>query len=271
MAIGLLLVILLCAVGLGALFLGQRHMLFPGAFLQGSPPTNALPDAVASVEVLTADGERLRALWKPPRPGCGLVVTFHGNGSFPEQPAARFAAGRWAHDGWGVLAIAYRGYAGSTGSPSEEGLVADGIAAFSEAKRRAPASPILLHGHSLGAAIAIATAEHDPHYAALYLEAPFASVLALAQRRFPFVPVSLLLRDPFRSDLRIGQVHGPIVILHGTEDDVIPVSEGRRLAEAAPKGTIFEVIPGDHTSILGKRDATLEPFFQRTIGGCPAP
>ncbi|HEX4765430.1 MAG TPA: alpha/beta hydrolase [Lichenihabitans sp.] len=261
---------ILYGAALLGLYLWQRHIIFPGAFLRVLP-SGALPGSVASTDVFTADGERLRALWKPPRPGCGLVVTFHGNGSFPEAGAARFAAGPWARDGWGVLAIAYRGYPGSTGSPSEAGLIADGMAALADAKRRAPSSPVLLHGHSLGTAVAIAVAERDPHYAGLYLDAPFASVLALAQARLPLVPVAILLKDPFRSDLRIGHVHGPVVIIHGTGDGTVPIAEGRRLADVAPKGTVFEAVAGDHVSLLGTRDATWEPAFQRATGGCPAP
>ncbi len=268
--IGVVVVALSYGAMLLGLYLWQRHIIFPGAFVHALP-SEALPGSITSTEVLTADGELLRALWKPPRPGCGLVVTFHGNESFPEAGATRFAAGPWARDGWGLLAIAYRGYPGSTGSPSESGLILDGLAAFAEAKRRAPTSPVLLHGHSLGTAIAIAVAEREPTYVGLYLEAPFASVLALAQARLPFVPVSILLKDPFRSDRRIGHIHGPIVIVHGTNDGTVPVTEGRRLADAAPKGTIFEAVPGDHVSILGVRDATWEPVFQRAIGGCPAP
>ncbi len=259
----------LYAALLGGLFLWQRHVIFPGAFLGAVPPDDALPASVVRANVITADGMVLRALWKAPRPGCGLVVSFHGNGSFPEQAAARFAGGAWARDGWGLLAIAYRGYPGSAGSPSETGLIDDGLAAYAEARRRAPTSPVLLHGHSMGGAVAIAVAERERGHAGLYLEAPFASVLALAQARLPFVPVSLMLRDPFRSDLRIGHVHGPVEIVHGTRDGVVPVSEGRRLAALGPPGTRFDAIPGDHVSILGARDDRIEPFFQKAIGGCP--
>lgn len=259
----------LYAAVLGGLFFWQRHVIFPGAFQGALAPSATLPASLSATSVITADGVLLRALWKAPRPGCGVVVSFHGNASFPEDAAGRFTAGPWGRDGWGLLAIAYRGYPGSGGVPSEAGLIQDGLAAYAEVERRAPRSPILLHGHSLGAAVAIAVAERDSGYAGLYLEAPFASVLALAQARLPFVPVSLLLRDPFRSDLRIGNLHGPIAIVHGTDDGVVPVSEGRRLAASGRPGTLFEAIAGDHVSILGARDPRLEPLFQKAIGGCP--
>lgn len=258
---------LMYVLGVGLLAAWQRHIVFPGAFLKAVPRLARAPADTVEATVTTADGERLHALWKAPRTGCGVVVTFHGNASFPETMAARFAADPWARDGWGLLAIAYRGYPGSTGAPSEDGLITDGLAAYAEAHRRAPQSPILLHGHSLGAAIAIAVATRTDGYAGLYLEAPFASLLRLAEMRQPFVPVSWLLRDPMRSDERIGHVHGPVVIVHGTGDGIVPVEEGRRLAAAAPSGTVFDAIAGDHMSIVGARDRAYEPVFRGRCGG----
>lgn len=256
-------------LGLAALYLaaiaclaaGQRRILFPGAHSGAVPGTTILPPDVEEIGIRTSDDVHLRALWAPPRARCGLVVSFHGNGSFPEAAAERFSRHPWSSNGWGILAIAYRGYPGSTGSPSESGIITDGLAAFAEARRRAPLSSILLHGHSLGAAVAIAVAEREAGCLGLYLEAPFASVEALARARFRFVPVSLMLKDPLRSDRRIAAVANPIVIVHGTEDGVVPVAEGRRLA-AAGKAVLLDTIAGDHVSIFGARDVPYELFFR---------
>ncbi|MCX4198492.1 sulfur carrier protein ThiS [Methylobacterium organophilum] len=152
----LLAALLLCGLACAALALGQRRFLYPGAFGPQNPWT--IPPGLATITVATPDGESLHGLWRPPRPGCGVVVSFHGNGSRPEPHAARFAAGPWRAGGWGVLSVAYRGYPGSTGSPSEDGLIRDGLAAVEAARARAPGAPILLHGHSLGAAVAAAFA-----------------------------------------------------------------------------------------------------------------
>ncbi len=261
---GGLAIVALLYLGIAAgLFFWQRHIVFPGAFGRAAPRFDALPPGVEATTVGVADGTVLRALWKAPAPGGGVVLSFHGNGSFPEQGAARFAGGVWDRDGWGLLAIAYRGYPGSTGRPSEAGVIADGLAAYAEAKRRAPGSPVLIHGHSLGGAVAVAVAAREADHLGLYLEAPFASIEALARKRFPFLPVSLLLRDPFRSDTRIGVVRGRIVIVHGSADSVVPPSEGRRLADAAPAGTIFDVVGGDHVAVLGSRDAAYVAAFPR--------
>ncbi|WP_132252059.1 alpha/beta hydrolase [Methylobacterium segetis] len=249
------------AVGLLAAF--QRSLIYPGASLPGAPIAADPPEGVQSFGLRTGDGETLRALWRPPEPGCGVVLTFHGNGSRPEPHAARFGAGPWAANGWGVLAIAYRGYPGSTGSPSEDGLLADGEAAYREVARRAPGAPILLHGHSLGTGVAAALARGHAALG-LYLEAPFDSMAAMVRLRFPLAPPGLLL-DTYRSDERLAGATIPVLIVHGLSDPVIPASFGRRLAEAVGQAAHFEAVPGDHVSILGTSDGKAEAFFRGRI------
>lgn len=258
------LAVLLCLVGfaLAALALFQRHLIYPRAF--GGPPPAAdrsLPGA-SIVSIGTPDDERLFAFWRPPSPGCGVVLSFHGNGSLPEGHAARFIGEPWRSRGWGVLALAYRGYPGSTGSPSEAGLISDGVAALSFVEDRAPGAAILLHGHSLGAAVAIAVAEAGRHRG-LYLEAPFDSLLHLVRVSFPHLP-SALLRDTWRSDRRIAANEAPVLIVHGDDDPVIPTKFAKALATAAGPAARFEVLPGDHVSILGARDVQAESQFRPT-------
>jgi len=265
-----LLSLLLGGLGLGAAILAalaafQRHLIYPGAFFSRPPGTEArlAPPGTTAIILTTPDGERLVGFWRPPAPGCGVVLSFHGNASAPEPPARRFTEGVWARAGWGVLAIAYRGYPGSTGRPSEDGLVADGLAAHAAVAERAPGAPVLLHGHSLGAAVAVAVGARAPHLG-LYLEAPFDSLHHLVGLRYPLVP-RLLLRDTYRSDLRIAATTGPVFVVHGLQDGVIPVRLARRLATlAGPRGHL-EALPGDHVSILGERDAAAQAVFRQAL------
>ncbi|GJD75799.1 alpha/beta hydrolase [Methylobacterium goesingense] len=254
------------AILLLALF--QRHLIYPGAFRsEAAPAPRAAPAGTQAIQIETADGERLLGFWRPPAPGCAVVLSFHGNGSRPEPAAARFSADPWRAQGWGVLAIAYRGYPGSTGSPSEAGLIADADAAYRAVTARAPGVPVLLHGHSLGAAVAVATGVSVPHLG-LYLEAPFDSLAAVAASRFPYLPTGLLLRDTFRSDERITATAGPVLIVHGRLDGVVPLTHARHLAERAGDRARLTILEGDHVSILGAWDREAEPLFRP--GGAPA-
>ncbi|SFM60546.1 alpha/beta hydrolase [Methylobacterium pseudosasicola] len=242
----------------------QRRLIYPGAAWAGEPARDRFaPPGTAAITLTTEDGERLFALWRPPRLGCGVVVSFHGNGSRPEPHAARFAADPWRMAGWGVLAPAYRGYPGSTGSPSEDGLIRDGMAAVAFTMARAPGAPILLHGHSLGGAVAVAMAERVASVG-LYLEAPFDSLTPTVRLHVPLAP-SWLLRDTYRSDLRIRGGTEPVLIIQGTEDPVVPAKLARALAAAAGSRARFALVPGDHVSIFGTRDREAEAAFRGRV------
>lgn len=251
------------------LALGQRYLVFPGAF-GGAVPDIALPPDIATVTVDTPDGVALRALWKAPGPGCGVVLSFHGNGDGPETAAARFGAGRWAEDGWGLLAVAYRGYPGSGGHVSGAGIAIDAAAAYDVARRMAPGAPVLAHGHSMGSWAALNAAVRGP-VSGVYLEAPFTSMLSVASGRYPWLPVSLLLLDPMRSDLLADDIAAPVAIVHGNRDDIVPMAQGKALAGLLVRaGVDLDVVPADHVTVYGSRDAALEPRFAALAGGCAA-
>ena len=245
------------------IFLAQRHLVFPRHLLAPVARMEQLAPEVQEVTVETADGERLYGLWKAPAAGRPVVVSFHGNASAPGWAAERFSSGPWAVHGWGVLAIAYRGYPGSTGSPSEAGILADGDAAMAFVRNAAPNAPVLVHGHSLGTGVAVAMAATHPVIGA-YLEAPYASLLSLAKRQFRYLP-GFLMRDPMRSDIRIVNVKVPIIAVHGKQDPIIPASSARELIGKVTSNSRLLEVDGDHVSILGKADAEAEEFFRRAV------
>ena len=127
------------------------------------------------LRLTTTDGETLVAWYFPPKDGRPLILYFHGNGGalIDRVPRFRMLTAR----GYGLLAVSYRGYGGSTGSPTQTGLVQDGEAAYSEACARGyVGNRILLMGASLGTGVAVAlAATHEA--AALVLEAPYLSAL----------------------------------------------------------------------------------------------
>src|SRR5450631_3467127 len=212
--------------GLAALFLLQRSFLFPIPQVARTAPAAAgFPEAEEHV-LATADGEKVIVWHVPAKPGHPVVLYFHGNGDFLAGFFGRFHD--LIADGTGVVALSYRGYAGSSGWPSEAGLLQDAAAAYAFAAARYNADRIVVWGFSLGTGVAVALAAERP-VGRLILEAPFTSIADVAAATFRFVPVRWLIRDPFHSDARIGRVTAPLLIMHGARDSTIPIGFGERL------------------------------------------
>src|SRR5262249_5673448 len=131
-------------------------------------------------------------------------------------------------NGTGLIALNFRGYGGSTGTPTEEGLHRDADAAYAFAVARYAPERIVLWGHSLGTGVAVRLASEKP-VGKVILEAPYTSTVDVAAALFPYVPVRWLMKDQFRSDERIGAVTAPLLIMHGGRDDVISIAFGRKL------------------------------------------
>jgi uncharacterized protein len=215
------------------LYLAQRRLLFfPTA--EHILPQSAGLGAAREVKLTTSDGETLIAWYVPPREGLPLVIFFHGNADILAANVARHR--NLVADGTGLIALSYRGYAGSSGRPSEAGLHRDAEAAYAFAATEVRPERIVPWGHSLGSGVAVRLASRRV-IAGLILEAPYTSAADIAAMRFRFVPVRLLMKDPFHSDRCIGDVTAPVLVLHGARDDVIPIAVGERLYDLvrAPK------------------------------------
>jgi fermentation-respiration switch protein FrsA (DUF1100 family) len=146
-------------------------------------------------------------------------------------------------DGTGLVALSYRGYAGSSGFPSERGLLHDADAAYAFTSARYGAERIVVWGFSLGTGVAVALAAEQP-IGKLILEAPYTSTVDIAGALLRFVPVRQLMRDQFRSDQRIARVTAPLLIMHGTSDPVIPIAAGEHLFALAREPKRIVRFPG---------------------------
>lgn len=249
--------IALLAVGgyvafVAVLYLVQRRFVFvPPASALPSPATAGWPEAEEAV-IDTADGERVIVWHAAPRGGKPVVIYFHGNGEIIASRVPRHR--QIAADGAGVIALSYRGYMGSTGNPTEDGLLHDAEAAYRFAASRYPSSPVVLWGHSLGSGVAVALAARH-QVAKVILEAPFSSTVDVAALRFPIVPVRWLMHDQFRSDQRIEAVRAPLLIMHGDQDGVIPIRLGERLFKLAHEPKRFVRFPGGNHVDLDRHGA----------------
>jgi fermentation-respiration switch protein FrsA (DUF1100 family) len=234
--------------GLVLLFAKQRAMLFPIPTTERTAPAAAgLPQAEEHV-LTTSDGERVIVWHVPAKAGRAVVLFFHGNGDFLAGLVGRFKD--ITADGAGLVALSYRGYAGSSGAPSEDGLLRDAAAAYAFAAAGYDAQRIVLWGFSLGTGVAVAVASEHP-VGKLILEAPSTSIADVAAAHFPFVPVRLLMRDRFHSDERIALVTAPLLVVHGAQDPVIPIALGERLFALANEPKRFVRIPGGGHDDLG--------------------
>jgi uncharacterized protein len=212
--------------GLAALYFAQRSFIFPAPVrLRTAPQAAGFPEAEEHV-LTTADGEKVIVWHVPAKPGHPVVLYFHGNGDYLASFFGRFRD--LISDGTGIVALSYRGYGGSSGQPSEAGLLQDATAAYVFTVARYAADRIVVWGFSLGTGVAVALAAEHP-VGRLILEAPYTSIADVAAEKFWFVPVRWLIRDPFHSDARIGQVTAPLLAMHGARDPVIPIAFGERL------------------------------------------
>ena len=209
------------------MYVAQRGLMYFPETLRTAPADAGLAEA-EEVTLDTPDGERVIVWHIPPRGDGPVWLYFHGNGGALRYRVDRFR--ELTAQGEGLVALSYRGYAGSTGRPSEAGLIADARAAYDFAAKRYGAERIVLWGESLGSGVALALAAEQP-VARIVLEAPFLSAMDIAQGAYPFVPVRFLMKDTFRSDERIAQVTVPVLILHGARDRIIPIRFGERLHE----------------------------------------
>jgi len=231
------------------MYLAQRSLMYFPETLRTAPAQAGLPEA-EEVMLDTADGERVVAWHIAPRGDQPIILYFHGNGGALRYRIDRYRA--LTQDGTGLVALSYRGYGGSSGRPSEAGLIEDARATYAFATQRYPVAGLVLWGESLGTGVAVALAA-EKKVARLVLEMPYLSAVAIAAAAYPFVPVRFLMKDQFRSDLRIRDVTAPVLIVHGDRDDVIPIGSGEQLYALIAGPKRFLRIPGAGHEDLGMR------------------
>ena len=212
----------------------EAHFIFfpdtPGR-LEGDWHPHALP--VQDVWLASSDGTKLHAWWIPNDQATFTFLAFHGNAAniANRAPVYEFLRDTPAN----VLALEYRGYGRSEGKPSEAALYRDADAAYQylvQTRGIAPKS-LIAFGQSLGTTVATHLAAHR-EVGAVILEAPFPSASRVARKFFWFLPgLSLLAHGQFDTQARLQQITAPILIVHCTQDPVIPFQFGQAVYEAA--------------------------------------
>lgn len=249
--LGRVAVVLIAAIGalyllaVGYMYVNQRDLLFK--------PMGVLPEpsevGLADVEVLAlpmSDGTEL-TVWSAPAvtEGAPTVLFFHGQTGNLGDRAERLR--EILNSGYGLLAPSNRGYPGSGGAPSETAFVSDGIELFDWLD--AQGSSVVLHGQSLGTGVAAAVAAQRPDAEMLVLEAPFTATVDVAGERYPWLPVSFLMKDQFATRDIIEDIDVPTLIFHGTEDTVVPPHHAQALAGQASAAQLHLIQDGTHDDL----------------------
>lgn len=244
----------------GALYALQRPMIFRADLSPAPPDLRGIP-GFQEVSYRTEDGLDLRALYRPAAPGGLTLVYFHGNAD--GLSGSLRVTERLGAEGYGLFLVAYRGYDGNPGSPTERGLYADGRGAMAWLSGHGvPASDTVLVGNSLGSGPATEMAA-TMAVAGLVLISGYTSLPDVAASAYPFVPVRLLMRDRFDNIGKIGRVSAPILILHGTADWTIPFDHATALAAAAGKRAQVVPFEGSGHELVGS--PSLSPVIGRWL------
>ena len=139
------------------------------------------------------------------------------------------------------LIIAWRGFSGNDGKPSENNLYIDGNSAMEWLKKNGvDENNIIIYGESLGTGIATEIAQNG-NFAGLILETPFTSMVEAAKNFYPYIPVGLLLKDKYENQKKIKNINIPILVMHGEADKIVPFWMGKKIFDLAnnPKYSYF--------------------------------
>lgn len=234
---------------LAAVWMLQRSLIYLPGIAPVAPASTEIPGA-RDVQLHTGDGLVLGG-WLVPakKPSKGITVLIANGNAGDRSLRAPLARALAAH-GIAVLLFDYRGYGGNPGQPSESGLAVDVRAArqFLVSEAGVPANRILYYGESLGAAVVTELAtEHPP--AGLVLRSPFVDLASVGQIHYPFLPVSVLLRDRYPLIEHLKEVQVPVTVVYGSHDSTVPPAQSRAVAESAPRlWQLVEAAGADHNA-----------------------
>ena len=227
-------------------FFYQRTLIYP---VPAHPIEPRLGGAKLE-DIPGAEGTHVYALHAPARPGSPTIVHFHGNGEDLSGQGPLMDALREA--GIGVYAVEYPGYGVAKDAPLTEDSVyaaAEAALAYLRTALGVPRDATILQGQSLGTGVAAEMA-HRGYGSRLVLISPYTSMVDMAAMVAPFLPVRWLVRDRYETDRKAPSLALPALVIHGTKDEVIPVSMGRRIAQLLPRSELVLVDGGHHADLF---------------------
>ena len=220
------------------LFIFQRNLMYHPE--ENNYSGDKLEVEVEKVKILTSDGINLLGWFhKKDLKRFKTIIYFHGNAGKLENRIHKL--NHFKDMDVNFLIIAWRGFSGNKGKPSEKGLYIDANSAIKWLKKLGLAEKdIILYGESLGTGVATEIAQSN-NYAGLILETPFTSMIEAAKNFYPYIPVSLLLKDKYDNQNKIKNINTPVLVMHGEVDQIVPFWMGKKIYEIAnqPKYSHF--------------------------------
>jgi hypothetical protein len=252
-------VVVLLALKLLVSWLEPRMAFYPIRGVQATPADAGL--TFTDVKIPTADGESLHAWWLDAGEPRGQVIFWHGNGG--NLSLWLDVVVELRRRGFSVLAVDYRGYGASTGTPSEKGLYRDAEASvriFDERLRRGGA-PVIYWGRSIGAPVAAYAASRTPPDA-LVLESPMPDVRSVLRTNPVMWLLSFLSSYRFPTSAFLARYDRPLLVIHGEADSIVPFSAGKQVFDAAPtrRKTLAVIEGADHNDL---HVATPSPYWRQ--------
>jgi len=221
------------------MFFFQRNLLYhPSVDNYLNDKTVNEPTEIEKIKIATIDNINLTAwFYNKDIKKFKTILFFHGNaGSLQNRT---YKLNHFKNLDVNFLIIAWRGFSGNKGKPSELGLYKDAESAIKWLRLKGVIEKnIILYGESLGTGVAVEIAQNK-NYAGIILESPFTSMVNMGKKYYPFFPVSFLLKDKFESYKKINNIFVPVLIMHGKVDKIVPYNMGRKMYELANEPKFF--------------------------------
>ena len=220
------------------LYFFQRNLLYYPAVNNYFGEKLNVP--VEKVKIKTEDDIELLSWYHSKDPkDYKTILLLHGNAGTLENRI--YKINHFKDVDVNFLIIAWRGFSGNKGKPSEKGLYEDAKSAIKWLKNEGiKEENIIIYGESLGTGVAVEIAQNK-NFAGVILETPFTSMVNVGKTHYPFLPVSFLLKDKYESDKKIKNINIPILVMHGKIDNIVPFHMGKKIYELAnqPKYNYF--------------------------------
>ena len=219
-------------------YIFQRNLLYNTS--ENNYSDDKLEVSISKVKIITQDGIKLLSWYHNKDVDKHKTILFlHGNAGSLENRIHKI--NHFKDMNVNFLIVAWRGFSGNKGKPSEKGLYEDARSAVRWLQSKGvKKNNIIIYGESLGTGVACEIAQNK-NFAGIILESPFTSMIDAGKDKYPYLPVRLLLKDKYESDKKIKNINSPILVMHGKIDKLVPFHMGQKMYQLAnePKYSYF--------------------------------